>query len=81
MRSIPWVEIIEQEDNVVINRYPFPDVEDAIDNITLDKLIEAIDNIKHHITKQCNENRLHFILNRWHTNKYVRVVYADWKYR
>ena len=86
MRSILWVEVIEREIGTdygvsVTHRYPFPEIGGKFIYIpTIQELKGIISNVSDSITRECNENRLHFILNRWHVNKFVRVVYDNWKY-
>jgi len=85
-RLIYWVEVIEREigtieGTTVINKYPFPEVELIRSPIvSLQGLITLMGQISDPITRECNETRLHFIMNRWHVGKFIRVVTRDWKY-
>jgi hypothetical protein len=85
-RLIYWIEVIERKEGTiddvnVINEYPFPEVELIRSSIvSLQGLITLMGHIPDRITRECNETRLHFIMNRWHVGKFVRVVTRDWKY-
>lgn len=85
-KMIIWLDVIERKvgtdgESSVVQSYPFPDIVVLEPyQLNLVDFRREIDKIDNYITRDCYHTRLHFILNRWHPNNFIKVVYKEWKY-
>jgi len=84
MKKILCIEILERDpdtdDVKVIQTYPFDLIPYEEGHINLPTFKIKVSMIEDRFARTACENRLHFILTRWHPKNFVRVGTSKWKY-
>lgn len=84
MKKIHCLEILERDPDTdevkVIQTYPFDLVEYEEGHINIATFKVKVSKIEDRLSRMATENRVHFILNRWHPKNFVRVGTTNWKY-
>ena len=82
--SIYFVEVLQRAYNTfdyeVIFSYPFPDVPISEEPLTIENFIEQIKLIPEEQQRIASLNKMHFIMNNWHTKMPLQLALRSWKY-
>lgn len=85
VKGIYWIQVYDREPGTlngkrVIMEYPFPEVPFAPFGFDLELFHDQLDKIENRHQRLASKTRFNFINERWHPDKFIRVVRKPWKY-